>query len=160
MTRGARGRLAAALLVGLALGCASAPRDERPRVRDPLAARARVADAAASQVGAPYRPGGHTPAGFDCSGLVVWSYAQAGVHGLPRSATALDERSRSVALDAIEPGDLLFFELGASKAQHVGIYVGGRSFVHAPSSGKAVERVGFEHVYWRKQLRRAGRLLD
>lgn len=115
---------------------------------------------ATAQIGTPYRYGGSNPSGFDCSGLVIYSYAKAGLGGLPHSAAQLDALSREVPLDRIEPGDLLFFDLGSRKARHVGIYVGDRTFVHAPSSGKAVERVRFDHVYWSRQLRRAGRLLE
>ena len=57
-----------------------------------------------------------------------------------------------------EPGDLLFFRLSGAKTSHVAMYVGRRAFVHAPSSGKRVERVGFDHVYWGPRLSRAGRV--
>ena len=58
----------------------------------------------------------------------------------------------------VEPGDLLFFRLSGKKTSHVGIYVGDRTFVHAPSSGKRVQRVAFVHVYWGPRIRKAGRL--
>ncbi|MGI9590812.1 MAG: C40 family peptidase, partial [Myxococcota bacterium] len=93
-----------------------------------------------------------------CSGLVVYSFAEAGVRGLPRSASSLEQLARPVGLRELEPGDLLFFRLDGAKTSHVAIYVGERAFVHAPSTGKRVERVGFDHVYWASQLRRAGRL--
>ena len=110
-------------------------------------------------VGAPYRYGGSTPRGFDCSGLVVYSYARAGLTGLPRTAAALEDASEPIAIDALRPGDLLFFQLaGRSKTSHVALYVGDREFVHAPSSGGRVERVGFDHVYWGPRIQRAGRL--
>jgi cell wall-associated NlpC family hydrolase len=66
--------------------------------------------------------------------------------------------ARPVALGELEPGDLLFFRLSGPKTSHVAIYLGDRSFVHAPSSGKRVERVSFDHVYWSEHLRRAGRV--
>ena len=107
-------------------------------------------------IGVPYRYRGTSPDGFDCSGLVVYSYAQAGHRGLPRTASALERRARPIAVSELRPGDLLFFHLEGKKASHVAIYVGGRSFVHAPSSGKRVERVSFDHVYWGPRLDRAG----
>jgi len=111
-------------------------------------------------LGIPYRYGGNRPnEGFDCSGLVVFSYRQAGVVGLPRSAHELERRATPVSLDSLEPGDLLFFRLGSFKTRHVAIYEGNRRFIHAPSSGKRVERVGFDHPYWGPRLGRAGRLL-
>lgn len=131
------------------------PPPSRPAARGLGAA---VARSARAQVGAPYRWGGASPAGFDCSGLVIYSFEQAGISGLPHSATGLDRRARGVPIQAVEPGDLLFFELSGKKASHVGIYIGGREFVHAPSSGRRVERVSFDHVYWSQHIRRAGRI--
>lgn len=114
---------------------------------------------ARSMVGAPYRYGGDSPAGFDCSGLVRYSFARAGRPGLPHSVRGLVELARPVPIDSIEPGDLLFFSgswLG--KKSHVAIYLGERRFVHAPSSGKSVEIVSFDHVYWGPRVEVAGRL--
>jgi cell wall-associated NlpC family hydrolase len=118
-----------------------------------------VVRVAESLVGAPYRHGGTTPRGFDCSGLVVYTFSRAGVRGLPRSAEHLERASVPVDLAEILPGDLLFFRIDG-KTSHVAIYVGERSFVHAPSRGKRVERIDFDHVYWGPRLARAGRILD
>ncbi len=120
--------------------------------------RAAVVRTATAMIGAPYRYGGSSPGGFDCSGLVVYSYAQAGFVGLPRSASALERRARPIALSELRPGDLLFFHLEGKKTLHVAIYVSDRSFVHAPSSGKRVEKVSFDHLYWGPRLELAGRL--
>ena len=109
-------------------------------------------------IGTSYRYGGASAAGFDCSGLVVYSYARAGIGGLPHSVERLENRAKPVALTNLEPGDLLFFQLSGKKSSHVAIYVGDRAFVHAPSSGKRVERVSFDNVYWGPRIRRAGRL--
>ena len=157
--------------LALLSACASPPTSAPPELRAsgsvrpgpnpvhaPTPSRHAVRTALA-MLGAPYRYGGSTPAGFDCSGLVVYSYAQAGVSGLPRTAAALEDASRPIDLEELEPGDLLFFQLRGRKTTHVGLYVGDRSFVHAPSSGGRVERVRFDHVYWGPRLHRAGRLL-
>jgi len=148
----------------LLAGCASAPLPvpppALPRGASSEDARTAVVETARSMLGVRYRYGGRAPEeGFDCSGLVVYSYQRAGVHGLPRSARDLERRATSVSLDALQPGDLLFFRLSGSKTTHVAIYEGDRHFVHAPSSGKGVERVGFDHVYWGPRIGRAGRLL-
>jgi len=135
-----------------------APGRAMPPSAQPLVHGARAALEANSMIGAPYRYGGRSPGGFDCSGLVVYSYARAGVPGLPHSAAALEERVRPVRLADLAPGDLLFFQLDGKKTSHVGIYVGDDSFVHAPSRGKRVERVAFDHVYWGPRVRIAGRL--
>jgi cell wall-associated NlpC family hydrolase len=154
-----------AVLTAVVAGCATAPSDparssraagQSVHVDTPI--RANVARIARAQVGAPYRYGGQSPSGFDCSGLVIYSYSQAGVSGLPHSAAALERRAQPLDLREVVPGDLLFFHLAGRKASHVGIYLGNREFVHAPSGGKHVERVSFDHVYWGKQLGRAGRL--
>jgi cell wall-associated NlpC family hydrolase len=145
------------ILAAFVAGCATAP--EGPSQRADASIRPSVARIARAQVGAPYRYGGHSPSGFDCSGLVVYSYSKAGLSGLPHSAAALERQAESVALAELVPGDLLFFHLAGRKASHVGIYLGNREFVHAPSGGKHVERVSFDHVYWGKRLGRAGRLV-
>jgi cell wall-associated NlpC family hydrolase len=151
----------AASALAAALACASpqapAPREEPSRAQLERAAVVRTAE---SLVGAPYRYGGRSPAGFDCSGLVHYSFARAGIHGLPRSAEELENASVPIDLASLQPGDLLFFRLERRKTTHVAIYVGGRSFVHAPSRGKRVERIDFDHVYWGPRLTRAGRLLQ
>jgi cell wall-associated NlpC family hydrolase len=144
--------------------CASPPRNEPtpslPKGASPEAARAAVVDAARSALGAHYRYGGDTPeAGFDCSGLVNYSYRRAGVTGLPRTASGLEQRATPVSIGALQPGDLLFFHLSGRKTSHVAIYVDDRHFIHAPSGGKRVELVGFDHVYWGDRIKRAGRLI-
>lgn len=114
-----------------------------------------VAAAALEMIGTPYKWGGSSPEGFDCSGLVLYSYGAAGVTGLPHSTRRLQQVATPMRVSEVEPGDLLFFQLSGKKAAHVGIYVGQRQFVHAPSSGKQVEKVSFDHVYWGPQLRQA-----
>ncbi|MDJ0850804.1 MAG: C40 family peptidase [Myxococcota bacterium] len=152
-------RLAVALAsLSLALACSGPRGPEGPSSRSGGFARSAAARTAEAMIGAPYRYRGSTPKGFDCSGLVVYSYAEAGVSGLPRSAASLERVARPVSLTELEPGDLLFFQLSGKKTSHVALYVGDRAFVHAPSSGKRVERVSFDHVYWAPRIDRAGRL--
>lgn len=90
--------------------------------------------AAQSQLGVPYVWGGATPgAGFDCSGLTMWAYAQAGV-GLSHLTYSQEGEGRVVPLSQIQPGDLVFY-WGAG---HVALYIGGGSVIHAPHSGDVV----------------------
>jgi cell wall-associated NlpC family hydrolase len=112
---------------------------------------------AAAMVGHPYRYGGNSPRGFDCSGLIEYSYRQAGV-SLPRSVR--DQRASVHVLDdgALRPGDLLFFDTRAGKSAHVGIYLGHGAFVHAPSSGKHVMRSNLSNPFWGERLVLAGRV--
>ncbi|MER6029118.1 NlpC/P60 family protein [Streptomyces sp. NPDC001851] len=98
-------------------------------------ARAAAAVAAArSAVGRPYVWGANGPAGFDCSGLMQWSYAQAGVQ-LPRTSQEQRFAGRQVPLSEARPGDLVVYR---SDASHVGMYVGNGQVIHAPYPGAAV----------------------
>ena len=87
-------------------------------------------------LGVPYVYGGASPSGFDCSGLAMYCYAQIGI-GLAHGATAQQQSSTPVPLNALQPGDLVFFG-SASYSSHVGIYVGGGSMIHAPHTGAVV----------------------
>jgi cell wall-associated NlpC family hydrolase len=93
-----------------------------------------VVGIAMQYLGTPYVWGGASPSGFDCSGFVMYVYAQMGV-SLPHSSYAQYGYGSPVSRDQLEPGDLVFFDgLG-----HVGIYVGGGSFIHAPHTGDVVK---------------------
>lgn len=112
---------------------------------------------ARSMVGAPYRYGGADPRGFDCSGLVYYSYGKAGVE-IARTTTGQYRQSRRVPLSRLRPGDLLFFTISREKPSHVGIYAGNGAFIHAPSSGKSVGYASLKNDYWRSRLVASGRL--
>ncbi|TXS50882.1 NlpC/P60 family protein [Streptomyces sp. t39] len=105
---------------------------------DGLTASSRYASAAAlaarGAVGRPYVWGANGPSGFDCSGLVQWSYAQAGV-GLPRTSQAQANAGRRIPLSEARPGDIVTYRGDAS---HVGMYMGNGQVVHAPYPGAAV----------------------
>ncbi|MFJ8583372.1 NlpC/P60 family protein [Streptomyces sp. NPDC093595] len=90
--------------------------------------------AARSAVGRPYVWGANGPDGFDCSGLMQWSYAQAGV-SLPRTSQAQRDAGRHVPLSEARPGDLVTYR---SDASHVGMYMGNGQVVHAPYPGAPV----------------------
>jgi cell wall-associated NlpC family hydrolase len=93
-----------------------------------------VVGVAMSEIGTPYQWAGASPGGFDCSGLVMYSYAQVGV-SLPHSSYAMWNDGTSVPRDQLQPGDLVFFNgLG-----HVGIYIGNGEYVHAPHTGTTVQ---------------------
>jgi peptidoglycan DL-endopeptidase CwlO len=85
-------------------------------------------------LGVPYVWGGASPAGFDCSGLVMYVFAQMGV-SLPHSSYAQAAMGTPVSMSQLEPGDLVFF----TGASHVGIYIGGGQFIHAPHTGDVVK---------------------
>jgi cell wall-associated NlpC family hydrolase len=93
--------------------------------------------AALTQVGAPYTWGGAAPGGFDCSGLVMWAFQQAGI-ALPHSSQALAHGGQPVALSDLQPGDVLTFY---SDASHAGIYIGDGLMVHSSTYGVPVRVV-------------------
>ncbi len=93
-----------------------------------------AATIAMKYLGIPYVWGGATPAGFDCSGLVMYVYAQLGI-ALPHYAAAQHGFGTPVSRDQLQPGDLVFFD----NLNHEGIYIGGGEMVHAPQTGDVVK---------------------
>jgi peptidoglycan DL-endopeptidase CwlO len=106
-----------------------------PAAAAPPAARyGGVVGIAMRYLGVPYRWGGASPSGFDCSGFVMYVFAQVGV-SLPHSTYALWGMGAAVSRSQLQPGDLVFFNgLG-----HMGIYIGGNSMIHAPHTGDVVK---------------------
>ena len=93
--------------------------------------------AALTQVGEPYSWGGAAPGGFDCSGLVMWAFQQAGI-ALPHSSQALAHGGQPVSLSDLQPGDVLTFY---SDASHAGLYIGDGLMVHSSTYGVPVRVV-------------------
>lgn len=140
--------LAAALSLALA-ACASAPPNihnppsaapaaagssDTPYVTRPLPEqRERMIDTATAMLGQPYRFGGAAPGGFDCSGLVEYAAAGAGIQ-VPRTAHEQLSVGKSIARSEVRAGDLVFMHL-AHKELHVGIAIDAARFIHAPSTG-------------------------
>lgn len=94
-----------------------------------------VMQAAGSVLGHPYRWGGESPGGFDCSGLVRWSFATSGRH-LPHSSVAQRATTTAIPVHDAVAGDLVFF---GSPVHHVGIYMGNGLMIHSPRSGDVVK---------------------
>jgi peptidoglycan DL-endopeptidase LytE len=95
--------------------------------------KSRLIREAESLVGSPYRFGGTSPSGFDCSGFTAYVMGQLGVD-LPRTSRDQYDVGSKVSRDNLEPGDLLFFDTsGGGSVNHVGIYVGNNKMVHAAS---------------------------
>jgi cell wall-associated NlpC family hydrolase len=140
----------AALIAGLALAlgaCASAPRraPDLPRAAAPQMpdagtdtgdTRSRFVAGAIAMLGQPYRWGGNAPGGFDCSGLVFYAAAAAGI-GLPRTAAEQIHAGRPVSRTELRAGDLVFMHL-KRKQLHVGIAIDADRFVNAPAAGGRV----------------------
>jgi peptidoglycan DL-endopeptidase CwlO len=108
-----------------------------PKVTATNANAQTAVDAALSQVGKPYQWGGAGPNSYDCSGLTMWAWAQAGV-SLPHNSGQQYGVTTRVAQGDLQPGDLLFF---GSPIHHVGMYVGGGRMVEAPYTGATVRVV-------------------
>ncbi|MEA4901199.1 MAG: C40 family peptidase [Desulfitobacterium sp.] len=89
---------------------------------------------AMSLIGVPYVFGGTSRSGFDCSGYTQYVFQGSGV-SLPRTSYAQYGVGSAVSRDELQPGDLVFFSTYDKGASHVGIYIGGGSFVHASNSG-------------------------
>ena len=105
----------------------------------------------------PYVWGGATPSGFDCSGLVMYSFAQVGVN-LPRTSGGQYNATARVPVKQLQPGDLIFYAQGGNpnnRIYHVAFYAGNGMRVHAPSPGKRVELV---KMYWTNVLPYGGRV--
>lgn len=118
-------------------------------------AASRIAE---SMIGQPYQFGGHAPGGFDCSGLVWYSYNKAGV-ATARTTRDLMKQTKKISRKKLRAGDLVFFK-GWIRTGHVGIYLGRGVFVHAPSSGKKVKISRLDSGYWLKHFKSAGRIID
>lgn len=99
--------------------------------------------AAKSQLGRPYRWGGTSPAtGFDCSGLMLWSWQQVGV-SLPRTSRAQYAGTQRVPISQLQPGDLVF---SGNPVHHVGMYIGGGQMIHSPRTGDVVKITSISYM--------------
>jgi cell wall-associated NlpC family hydrolase len=160
------------ILAALLGACASAPERSPPVVTGlgedetalPGNLKATANDVlfqAIGLVGTPYRYGGNSPeSGFDCSGLINYVFLHSAGLKLPRTTAALiDIDAPQVDKDRLYPGDLVYFNTLGGRVSHIGIYVGERRFVHAPSSGGTVRMDNIDTPYWQKHYVDAKRVL-
>ena len=140
------------LSLALAYGCALNPVNPNAETKSSMAATQSL-----TLVGKPYRYGGNNPQGFDCSGLVQYSYSLAGVD-LPHGTSHLRRLSRPISQNQMQRGDILFFNQEGKKSSHVALYLGDDRFIHSPSSGKNVYIASFADTYWRRHFTEARRL--
>lgn len=110
-------------------------------------------------VGVPYRFGGEDPArGFDCSGLVRHVVRAVLGMDLPRSSEAIARVGRAIERDALQGGDLVFFNTRGHRNSHVGVYIGDGRFVHAPARNGLVRVEALADRYWRARFNGARRV--
>ena len=140
----------------LIVACSSAPKTAYSTT--PHNKQNKIIQVAKSQLGKPYHYGGISPkTGFDCSGLINYSYKRVGLK-VPRTTRQLYRASRPVKKKHLKAGDLVFFRINRHKISHVGLYLGNNRFIHAPSSGKRVNIANMNDKYWRKRFSRGGRI--
>ena len=148
-------------MLAMVMGCSSQPAQNsaRPPARDALVGThgvgAKAAAIAYQQIGVPYRYGGATTQGVDCSGLVHYAYGRAG-KPVARTTDALWSSTASVPRGELQVGDLLFFDIDG-KIAHVGLYLGNQDFVHAPSSGRTVTVERLNSPFYDAAFIRGGR---
>lgn len=149
--------LATGLLALLLAACASTTAPPPPP--SPLEAelRQRILEETLAQLGRPYRYGGGDHAGFDCSGLALHVYADAGI-ALPRTAALQQQQGRAVAPETARPGDLFFYRIEGG--DHVVVFIGDGRAVHAPRPGRTVSIAEIGRDWWRERLVSARRFID
>ncbi|WP_051379036.1 C40 family peptidase [Derxia gummosa] len=132
-----------------------------PTGRLPIVTRAgEVMSNALSLIGVRYRFGGTSPeSGFDCSGLVRWTFQRTLGVVLPHRAADIASVGNHVSKEELKPGDLVFFGTLKRAFTHVGIYLGDGRFVHAPASGGKVRIDELSDEYWTKHWDGARRVL-
>ncbi|MEP7247197.1 MAG: C40 family peptidase [Gammaproteobacteria bacterium] len=163
----ARTRISIILVASMAAGCASAPRPPAPpdAKRDavgssrlsPESSGEQLVRIATGLIGIPYKFGGDDPRGFDCSGLVFYSYDRMGVE-VPRTAADQRRAAERVTRAELTPGDLVFFRNSTRVVDHVGIYAGAGRFIHSPRAGYVVSYAYLDDPYYLEHFAGAGRL--
>jgi cell wall-associated NlpC family hydrolase len=106
---------------------------------------------AESLIGSPYKYGGASPKGFDCSELVYYTHRQLDIT-VPRTTKQQVHHRPGKDLASAQPGDILFFSIYGKSVSHVGIYAGIDQFIHSPKSGKHVSYASINEPYWRQRL--------
>lgn len=114
----------------------------------------RIVITARRYLGVPYRYGGTTPRGFDCSGFVYYVYNKSGMP-VKRALKEQFRGGRKVPRRRVKPGDLVFFQTSRRSISHVGIYAGRGRFIHAPRTGKNVSYARLDNPYWKRRYRGA-----
>ncbi|MGG4505052.1 C40 family peptidase [Heyndrickxia sporothermodurans] len=110
---------------------------------------------AKKHIGTPYKWGGVTPKGFDCSGFVYYSFKKNGKK-LPHSSSAMYKKGTKVKKSKLKPGDLIFFKTNGRSISHVAIYIGKNKVIHSVSKGVKIDNL--KSYYWKTRYVGAKRL--
>ncbi len=116
-----------------------------------------ITDEAQKYVGVPYQFGGTTPRGFDCSGFIQYVFNKKGIV-LPRGADEQYSAGRKISINALEPGDLVYFQTYDEGISHSGLYLGDGYFISATSS-RGVAVATMKSGYWHDRYMGANRVL-
>ena len=120
---------------------------------------AAVVATAKTQIGRAYKYGGISPkTGFDCSGLIAWSYQQHGIK-VPRHSADQAKTGQAVKKSQLSPGDIVVFRISSRSGLHTGLYSGNGKFVHSPSAGKRIREDKIDDNYWKRRYVSARRVL-
>lgn len=153
------GLLLLVLLCLLAQGCGKSKVGDSGPAGSRIKSGPAVAATAKSQIGRKYKYGGMSPkTGFDCSGLIHWSYKQHGVT-VPRQAKDQAKAGWAVKKSQLKPGDIVVFRISSRSGIHTGIYSGKGNFVHSPSSGKQIREDSLNSDYWQRRYVAGRRVL-
>ncbi|MEL4013963.1 NlpC/P60 family protein [Dryocola clanedunensis] len=139
-------------------GCSHHAPPPNGRLSDSITVIAKLNDQLSGWRGTPYRYGGMSRHGVDCSGFVLTTFRDQFDLQLPRETSAQAEIGTEIDKSDLLPGDLVFFKTGAGESGlHVGIYDTDNQFIHA-STSRGVMRSSLDNVYWRKKFWQARRI--
>ena len=116
-----------------------------------------VIQTALSLLGTPYRFGGTTPQGFDCTGFVNYVYRKSAGMTLPRESHDMVRSGKQVLVPELHPADIVYFKIELQRSLHIGIYLGDGKFIHAPSSRGKVNIQNLSQDYWKSRYQGARR---
>jgi cell wall-associated NlpC family hydrolase len=161
-------RFLCALALGLSLSSVAAATEGPPETDTPMgrlhnftSRASELAMRAVGMIGIRYQYGGDGPeSGMDCSGLVRYLFREVWGANLPRTSEEISRVGQQIDNHDLQPGDLVFYNTLRRGFSHVGIYLGDRKFVHAPSAGGEIRIESMDIGYWRKRFNGARRIAE